>query len=69
MGNSQSSHLSFPKTVQLETFFKCCRPAFESVFWEDEINYNVAYPIACIVAFKQPEENYYGVEAKIASWV
>jgi hypothetical protein len=54
--------------VQLETFYKCCRPAFESIYWEEVINYKVAYPLAYIAAFRLADEKYYAVDVKIATW-
>jgi hypothetical protein len=60
--------MAFSKQVQLETFYRCCIPAYENVFWEDEVNFKVAYPIAAIAAFKLPDEKYAAVDVKIATW-
>lgn len=44
--------LMFSHTIKLETFYKCCAPAYYSLAWEDEINCKVPYPVTSIVAFK-----------------
>ena len=68
VANSKNSSLPFWRMVQLETFYKCCRPAFESIYWEEVINYKVAYPLACIAAFRLADEKYFTVDVKVATW-